>query len=296
MLYSLLQKPRNRVRAWLLRWQARSVPRREVRAATTLISDCRLCGVALRLHEMLGPVAPTQALRLENANYRLLRCTACDVVYLDPLPSPTDLKMMYEEARQFENMHCADAAVARRTVSSYARRLAELRLFPAGGDSVLEIGAGLAWISQACKQRDSRVRTVAQDVSAECADQCPWVDRYVVGPLERLAADGSFRLISLTHVIEHLPDPGEMIARLPAYLAPGGLVYITAPFRPPLWQPRDGLEPWLDYAYLHVPAHISYLSRRWFERLAAQQGLELVHWDDSADGHQVFEVVLTNLG
>jgi SAM-dependent methyltransferase len=292
MLYSLLQKPRNRLRAWRLRWQARRGPRLDVPLAAALVADCRLCGAVACSHDVLGLVALTHAQGLENTAYRLLQCKLCDVVYLDPLPSPADLKTLYEGTRQFEDMPCADPAIARRTVNSYARRLAQLRLFPAAGESILEIGAGLAWISQACKQRDARVRTIAQDISAECVDQCTWVDEYIVGPLENVPADRSFRLVSLTHVIEHLTDPGRLIAQLAGYLAPGGHAYFTAPFRPPLWQPRDGLAPWLTYGYLHVPAHISYLSRRWFERVATANGLELIHWDDSADGHQVFEAIL----
>ena len=292
MLYSLLQKPRNRLRAWRMRWQARRGPRREFPAAVPLIVDCRLCGASACRHDVLGPVALTHAQALENTAYRLLRCKLCDVVYLDPLPSPADLKTLYEETRQFEDMPCADPAVASRTVNSYARRLAQLRLFPAAGESILEIGAGLAWISKACKRRDARVRTIAQDISAECAGQCAWVDEYIVGPLENVPADQSFRLVSLTHVIEHLINPGHLIAQLAGYLAHGGHAYFTAPFRPPLWQPRDGFAPWLTYGYLHVPAHISYLSRRWFERVATANGLELIHWDDSADGHQVFEAIL----
>ena len=296
MLHSLLQKPRNRLRAWRLRWQSQRGTHRDVRATTAQVTDCRLCGTGACAHDVLGPVAPTHAQELANTTYRLLRCTVCDVVYLDPLPSPSDLTALYEGTRQFENMPCADPAVARRTLSSYARRLAQLRLFPAAGELLLEIGAGLAWIAQACKQRDPGVRTIAQDISDECAAQCPWVDEYIVGPLDRVPCDASYHLISLTHVIEHLPNPGQLIAQLPGYLKPGGHAYLTAPFRPPLWQPRDGFAPWLDYGYLHVPAHISYLSRRWFERVAAASGLELIHWDDSADGHQVFETVLRKPG
>jgi hypothetical protein len=136
------------------------------------------------------------------------------------------------------------------------------------------------------------VRTVAQDLSDECATQCPWVDDYIVGPIERVPDGPQFKLASLTHVIEHLADPGAMLTSLGGRMVRGGHVYITAPFRPPLWKSRHGIAPWLSYSYLHVPAHISYLSERWLRQFANNGQFDLVHWDASHDGHQVFEALL----
>jgi len=93
-------------------------------------------------------------------------------------------------------------------------------------------------------------------------------------------------------VIEHLVDPQAMLLKLAPRLSPDGRMLITAPYRPSGWQPTQGLAPWLAYSYLHVPAHVSYLSRRWFELTAARAGLELLHWDASSEDGQAFEVVL----
>jgi hypothetical protein len=107
-----------------------------------------------------------------------------------------------------------------------------------------------------------------------------------------LPSTRQFTLISLTHVIEHLADPKSMLMHLETRTSIGGSIYILAPFRPPLWSPRDGLRPWLTYSYLHVPAHISYLSEKWFKIFIADTNFDLVHWDNSLDGFQVFEAVL----
>lgn len=299
MLTVLLQRPRNRVRAWLLRRAARrSFAARAIAtpaASERPVAACRLCAASSRGQHVLGAAPLTGAAHLQDRRYRLILCTGCDVVYLDPLPTPADLKALYEDASQFTSAEYADAASVRRTVNSYARRIDWLRLLPGAGEGCLEVGAGLAWVSRVCKARNPAVRTVAQDVSAECARVCPWVDDYFVGRMDDLPRNTPFRLISLTHVIEHLPEPARMLDAVASRLCRGGHVYITAPFRPPLWRREEGLAPWLAYGYLHVPAHISYLSRRWLMRAAAQSGLELMHWDDSHDGHQVFEAVLRKI-
>lgn len=256
-----------------------------------LALDCRLCGGQRVPHTVLGKVPVTHAGPLAQRDYRLARCSACEVIYLDPLPTAQDIAILYAGSAQFTDAQYSGGREATRIVSGYARRLEYLGLLPAAGDAILEVGAGFAWICKASKQHDPGVRTVAQDVSGECAAKCPWVDEYFVGPVESVPR-AAFRLVSMTHVIEHLPRPARMLAQLSERVVPGGHVYITAPFRPPLWQPKHGLRPWLAYSYLHVPAHISYLSKRWLRDAAAKCGFELVHWDDSHDGHQVFEAVL----
>jgi ubiquinone/menaquinone biosynthesis C-methylase UbiE len=222
--------------------------------------------------------------------YRLVRCHSCDVVYLDPPPSETELKQLYEGGVQFDDARFENDAD--RITEFYARRMRHLRLLGCANDSVLEVGAGLAWICRAAKKRSPATLTVAQDVSAECSKRCPWVDDYVVGTIDALSRDRRFGLVSMTHVLEHVPQPRAFLSKVAAYVSSGGSVYVTAPFRPPFWKPQHGHLPWLRYEYLHVPAHISYLSKRWMKQAAMDAGLTLIHWDHSHDGYQVFEAVL----
>lgn len=257
--------------------------------ATLFGSRCRHCG----RHGVrsLGPVAPTQPGNFSQS-FALSHCRLCEVVYLDPVPSAADLKLMYEDSAQFNDAHYTDSERVGAILDYYSSALRRLNLLPKAGERVLEVGAGLAWIARACKAIDAGITTVAQDVSSEAAVLCPWVDDYFVGPLELLPWRGSYRLVSLTHVIEHLPDPLAMLRQLASMLAPGGRIFVTAPFRPTGWKPGDGLRGWKDYSYLHVPAHITYFSRRWFDRFAPTCGLRVASWDASHEDGQAFELVL----
>jgi SAM-dependent methyltransferase len=241
---------------------------------------CRLCGK--RAISTLGDVAPTHPGQFHTKDFTLQHCNKCEVVYLDPLPTGTDLKVLYEESVQFSDAHYTDPVQVGKILDYYGTSVRTLDLLPGGG-SVLEIGAGLAWVSRACKAADPAAVTVAQDVSG---------DRYFVGALDQLPERGPYQLISLTHVIEHLADPAAMLRTIATLLAPGGKAFITAPFRPSGWQRALGIAPWRDYSYLHVPAHITYFSRRWFELQTRSLGLEILHWDDSHENGQAFELVL----
>ena len=265
---------------------------RSSRSPRTESRHCRLCGVVDSAHVVVGEPVVTHDAKLECVDYRLLHCAACECVYLDPLPSQVDLRTLYEESTQFSDVAYSSPENAHKIVASYGRRLQNLNLFPGDGEIVLEIGAGLAWIAHACKKHSPQIRTIAQDVSSECAAVCPWVDDYRVGSIEALPDDTSATLVSMTHVLEHVPDPEATLSDVSRRVRRGGHVYITAPFRPSFWKTSHGLDPWLNYSYHHVPAHISYFSRAWFESVAPRVGLHLAHWDSSQDAHQAFEAVL----
>lgn len=256
---------------------------------------CALCGAPNHQLSEIGAVAPTHPGPFVVNDYRLQFCAACDTVRLLPTPSAADLRTLYQESDQFSDGTYTAPARVEQMLAYYGECIERHRLLPAGACCSLEVGAGLAWVSRAGKQRHPQLTTLAQDLSAECVDRCAWVDRYLVGELDAIPASpvgSGYDLISLTHVIEHLPDPAAALQLLAGRLAPGGKLFLTAPHRPPGWQPERGLAPWLQYSYLHVPAHISYLSRPWLQQVAERCGLQLLHWDAEQDGQQAFEAVL----
>jgi SAM-dependent methyltransferase len=214
-------------------------------------------------------------------------------VFLDPAPTPGDLRAMYQQAVQFSDAVYTAPERTAAVLEYLTTSVVNWKMLPAPGERVLEVGAGLAWMCRTVKQLRPDVVTIAQDVTDEVATACPWVDRYVVGALESSLDSAPFRLISLTHVIEHLVDPKAMLRTLAGVLAEGGHLFITAPYRPAGWKRGGTRDAWGTYPYLHVPAHINYLSRTWFEQSCAELGLSLKSWDAAHDGGQAFEAVLT---
>lgn len=252
--------------------------------------SCRLCGT--RGVSTLGPVSPTHPAAFETTDFQLRHCRHCEVVYLYPLPTAGDLKLLYEDSVQFADSHYTDPQQVEKILDYYSTAVRNHGLLPGPDGRILEIGAGLAWVSRACKAMRPEITTVAQDVSDECAMHCSWVDRYLVGTLESLPVSDTYQFISMTHVIEHLADPKGMLRSIASLLSPGGKGLITAPFRPVSWSPDKGIAPWTSYSYLHVPAHITYFSRKWFESTLPELGLDIIHWDAGHEDGQAFELVI----
>lgn len=253
---------------------------------TTSLAPCPICREPAETFE-LGSVKPTHPGPFHVDTFRLLSCGYCESVYLDPRPTPDDLAVLYEPRGQFSSAVYTDEL---RVTAIVDYMTSVLQRIPKPA-SCLEIGAGLAWMSRACKALDPAIVTIAQDVSAEGADVSPWVDAYHVGRLETFPDDRRFDLISMTHVIEHLTDPLATLLQASTLLARGGHFFITGPYRPS-GDRAAALASWERYSYLHVPAHITYLSERWFALFAVRAGLTVERWDASHEGGDAFEVIL----
>lgn len=253
---------------------------------------CELCQRSAPAPELIGSLGNTHGGAFSQSQYDLVHCRSCDVARLSPLPTDADLDILYRQTEQFVDDHYTDEARVAQMLEYYGYCLDHLGLMPGRGEASLEVGAGFAWVSRAIRQRSQDVRTVAQDVTDECSERCPWVDDYRVGGVEDLPPRPRFRLISLTHVIEHLQHPARMLLDLSERLVRGGRILVTAPHRPAGWQPGQGIEAWQKYSYMHVPAHIAYLSRTWFELTARRTGLRLIHWNAAPEEGEAFEAVL----
>ena len=110
------------------------------------------------------------------------------------------------------------------------RRYADLRPFEPGHD-LLEIGCGTGEFLHVAQQMGHRVTGL---------DTSPEVARYVgeryrevdiaVGDLsETQFAAGSFDVVAAFHVLEHVPDPGNLLAQVFPLLRPGGILYVRVP-------------------------------------------------------------------
>lgn len=242
--------------------------------------------------------APTG--KLSRSHYCLVACTSCDTIFLSPTPNARDLYYMYSEATQFSSdTYRSDERVAA-VLEHYLSTLRRIK--PDLGETtrrlqLLEVGAGLSWLSRAAKidNKDGWF-TVAQDVTSECSNSCEWVDHYIVGSVEEIevSAHGKYDIISMTHVIEHLPNPADVLRRLRDLILPNGALLVTAPHLPENWASGDDLSQWERWSYHHVPGHLQYFSRRGLTLIARASGFNLASWSLAENG-QVFEAVLKPL-
>lgn len=236
----------------------------------------------------LGELSKTYGGPLSRDTFDLIHCSTCDAVYISPLPSSQDFDSLYRPNESdkllIENNQNA--------LLFYDQRLKALMksIGKRESYSILEIGAGPAWLSLAAKRLEVKTLTVAQDITSEFPNQCPWVDKYIVDSVynQSLNEAGPYDIISLTHVLPHLPEPIEALRHLKKLCR--GLFFITGPHRPKNWNGK--IESWRNYRYNHVPYHLQYMNASSISVAAKNSGLGLVFWSADSEDGESFEAWL----
>lgn len=200
-------------------------------------------------------------------------CPNDGLVYLDPRWT----RERYEAFLAGEYDHHYGRSVAAgepgtrecRVAREACERLAAAGLLE-GARSVLDVGAGtgamLAWLAEhapslarcavepspGCRQRLERagVEVIAEDVDADWAE----------------AHRGRFDLVTMRHVLEHLPAPVEALRRVARALSPGGALYVAVPH---LMPPDASLRLKLHVAHLYYFCETTLLRAAWAAGLRA---------------------------
>lgn len=154
----------------------------------------------------------------EYMSHAMVECSACDLAYVDRPPVADELAESYHVAAYDSSREAEDAADA------YAAAIAPvLARLPRLG-SALEIGTGtaafLARLKDAGFVEVIGVEPSTAAIAAAPAERKDWIREGVFR--EEDFAPGSFDLICCFMTLEHVLDPGALVASALRLLRPGG--------------------------------------------------------------------------
>jgi 2-polyprenyl-3-methyl-5-hydroxy-6-metoxy-1,4-benzoquinol methylase len=225
---------------------------------------CGICGAPATA----ALVATDRNRRLSEDRFTYYRCTSCRTLQLVPVPA--DLGRYYT-AEYYAVPDDRGALVAASGAERYKLELIR-PLVPAG--RLVEVGPAVGGF--AAVMQDAGYETSAIEMDADC---CRFL-REVVGvpvqetddPVQALAVGAPFDVVAMWHVIEHLPNPREVLAAAAAALAPGGIIALAAP-NPDAAQFRLLRSRW---THLDAPRHLALIPPTAFTQLGRELGLEVV--------------------
>jgi SAM-dependent methyltransferase len=215
--------------------------------------------------------------RTTEKQFRVVRCGQCGLVRLDPQPSPSELSGYYPANYWF----APDRSLVARLEELYRRVVLSghvgfvaraLRSSPARGP-LLDVGCGGGLFLGMMRRRGFRV--VGLDNSREAAGLA-WRHHNVpavVADLEHAPFPrASFAGITMSHVLEHLPDPCVYLAAAHRLLAPEGRLIIFVPNANSLQFHFLGRR----WNGLDVPRHLFDYRDRDLERVLDTMGFDIV--------------------
>jgi SAM-dependent methyltransferase len=226
-------------------------------------------------------------------------CLSCERGLLDPVPPPGHLLAAYDEAyygrgaRKFVEPIQSGIGWFRRWRARHALRF----LGGAGGPRrALDIGCGDGEFLGVLRELGWECHgTELTEVTARRAAAVPGLSIRAGALTSDAYPRGRFDLVSLWHVLEHLPDPDQTLRDCAGWLAEGGLLLVAVP-NLDSWQSRFFRGSWF---HLDPPFHLHHFAPRSLSRALAAAGFEVVdtrHLSWQYNPYGVVQSLLNALG
>jgi SAM-dependent methyltransferase len=149
------------------------------------------------------------------------------MMYQNPRISEADLDDAYQHLDAYLHYPEQDAAKRELFLSRIHRFQRECKL-PAAGD-FLDVGASRGVMLDCVRERLPGWRISAIELSASARDRIRERGHQAVGSLTELDGNAKFDWINIDNVLEHIPEPVDILRKLKALLKPGGFLYIEVP-------------------------------------------------------------------
>jgi 2-polyprenyl-3-methyl-5-hydroxy-6-metoxy-1,4-benzoquinol methylase len=209
-----------------------------------------------------------------SKTFRLSECSNCRCLFIDPPPNDEEIAGFYPtqywwsgSGGPLKKLEGAYRKMALRDHVTFIARAAH-------GTQLLDVGCGSATLLGLMKQRGFEVRGFdSSEEAAQIAKSENGVDVTVGNRLQDAGfADGSFDLVTLFHVMEHVTDPRSVLAEVRRLLKPSGRLVLQVP----------NIESWqfsffgVRWYGLDVPRHVVNYSNRAMQKLLAESGFKVV--------------------
>jgi SAM-dependent methyltransferase len=238
-------------------------------AETTLLQHVR-CGLC-------GADEPEPVHWLDDLRYgtlpqpvQLVTCRRCGFRYLTPQPRPGCEAAFYPRTYDPYRRSGATAHARRLLLRREVRQLWPLLAPPR---HVLEVGCATGELLQLVREAGNpRVTGVEPDEAAAAAARARGLVVHS-GTLEELALPSeSVDVVLLQHVLEHVAEPRQALARIAQWLRPGGTVIVWVP-NGASWAATVFGRAWMGY---DPPRHRSVFTPATLRRALAAVGLTVI--------------------
>jgi SAM-dependent methyltransferase len=182
--------------------------------------------------------------------WRIVRCSSCGLVAQNPLPARSEIAAFYPTSYSAYNSNTIISWMSEAVFAQDARRIS--RLVPKGA-CILDVGCGNGRALLAMRRWGfTRLAGLEIDPAAAQRARDAGLDVRCGELTDADFPDGSFDLIRMGHVIEHVLDPMATLNHAYRVLKPGGILMGETPN-------TDCLDWRIFKKYwgpLHIPRHI----------------------------------------
>jgi len=206
--------------------------------------------------------------------FTLSKCTNCNFVFTNPIPINLG---KYYETPDYLSHNTGDNGIMGKLYSKL-RKINIKRKFklvnnynPSG--KILDIGCGTGELLQYFKQKNWSVSGIEPNTTARnFAKKNHKIEIWEEEMLETFSAN-SFDVISMWHVLEHVPDLHKRLSQIEKLLKKDGTIFIALPN---LDSP-DSKKYKKYWSAIDVPRHLYHFTKNTFEELISKHNMSLIH-------------------
>ena len=211
-----------------------------------------------------------------DERFTYLQCQACRSVFLKDPPADRLSEIYppnYYSYQSRDHRHTFTERVKEQLDSRFFGKL--LSQIPGNDLHVLDVGGGSGWLLTLLREVSPRVKETHEvdidENARRLAERAGHV--FHCSPVEQFQARGSFDLILMLNLIEHVANPGAVLRAMSRLLSPRGLLVIKTPN-------VDTLDCRLfrrhNWGGFHCPRHFVLFNRQSMIDLGEKSGLRVV--------------------
>ncbi|MEJ2004106.1 MAG: class I SAM-dependent methyltransferase [Cyclobacteriaceae bacterium] len=204
--------------------------------------------------------------------FQLYHCPACDFLFTHPVP---DELSSYYQSENYLSHHTDKTDLKTtlyKTVREYQlKRKVQLISSAGTGKNILDYGCGTGMFLKSCIQNGYICTGIEPDNDARLQAQTVTGTK-IHKDISFIPSESSYDVITLWHVLEHLPKPWETLSYFKGILKSTGILVIAVPN----YLSHDAKYYRQYWAGYDVPRHLFHFSPSSIERIANQCGYHLV--------------------
>lgn len=228
---------------------------------TTGMMTCPLC-------QFCGAVRDFKETEHHGKVYSIHECRVCTNAFLAPQPDDKTLYQLYKTGEyRLSDGRRFHAGIERVITLFRLRQVRRIKRLKSPG-TILDIGCGRGYFLHLMQKSGWTVKGV--ELNNETASYASDVYGIPVSTSLDFAPE-SFDVITINHVLEHIPNPLELLAACRELLHPEGILIIAVPNLDSL-QSRIGGAAWF---HLDIPRHLFHFSENGLRQLLLKHGYRI---------------------
>lgn len=233
------------------------------------VNNCPVCGASSFKEVFKAPW-----FRGDNREFQIVECNSCSFWITNPRPDDEELGFYYNSENYISHNNSNRGLMDKvyQMVRSYSlkRKLRLIQSQDNGSKKLLDYGAGTGHFLKVAKQAGWEVSGVEVSEDARKIAKAD-NDLDLLDASEIRWVENSYSVISLWHVLEHLPDLNDHLNKFFTALEKGGALIIAVPNH----ESADAKHYGNSWAALDVPLHLWHFKKENISRLAQKHGFEL---------------------